>query len=50
MILSDNYKVFYVLSGHVHYKLETDLNNNVHEFVTNAAFLGCVNVIKINNK
>lgn len=49
MILSEDYKVFYVLAGHVHINLEADLNDRVHEYVASAAYTGCVNVVKINN-
>lgn len=48
MIFSDKYKVFYILSGHVHFKIEADLNDKIHEYVTGPAFSGEINVIKIN--
>ena len=49
MILSEKYKVFYILAGHVHIQMEADLNDRVHEFVTEASYFGNINVVKINN-
>lgn len=49
MILSDEYKVFYVLGAHIHVHMEADLNERVHEYITDAAYFGTVNVIDINN-
>lgn len=49
MILSDEYKVFYVLGAHIHLHMEADLNQNIHEYVTEAGYFGNINVIKINN-
>ena len=48
MILSDEYKVFYVLGAHIHVHMEADLNERVHEYITDAAYFGTVNVIEIN--
>ena len=49
MILSDEYKVFYVLGAHIHFHLEDDLNENIHEYITDTGFNGTINVLKINN-
>lgn len=49
MILSDEYKVFYILAAHVHIHMEADLSEKVHEYVTDAAYMGNINVVKINN-
>ncbi len=48
MILSEEYKVFYVLGAHIHVHMEADLNERVHEYITDAAYFGTVNVISIN--
>ena len=48
MILSDKYKVFYVLAAHVHIHMEADLNERIHEYVTDAAYNGTINVVEIN--
>ena len=40
MILSDEYKVFYVLGAHIHFHLEDNLNENVHEYITDTGFNG----------
>lgn len=48
MILSEKYKVFYILAGHVHVQMETDLNKRVHQFITEAAYFGNINVVQVN--
>lgn len=48
MILSDKYKVFYVLGAHIHIHMEADLNEKIHEYVTDAAYNGTINVVEIN--
>ena len=48
MILSNKYKVFYVLGAHVHIHMEADLNEKIHEYVTDAAHNGTINVVKVN--
>lgn len=48
MILSDEYKVFYILGAHVHVCMEDDLTEKVHEYITEASFNGAINVINVN--
>jgi Icc-related predicted phosphoesterase len=49
MILSNEYQVFYVIAGHVHFAIEDNLNEKIVENVTAPAYEGVINVIKINN-
>ena len=49
MILSKEYNVFYVLSGHVHFSIRDTLENGIPEEVSAPAYEGVINLIKINN-
>lgn len=49
LILSDKYKVFYVLSGHFHFAIQDNLNEKIVEIVSSPAYTGEINLIKINN-
>lgn len=48
LILSDKYKVLYVLAGHIHFELKDNLNENIIEYITAPAYAGEINLIKIN--
>ena len=50
LILSDEYDVFYVIAGHLHFGIKDNLNERVVEEVGAPAFQGVVNVIKIDNQ
>jgi DNA repair exonuclease SbcCD nuclease subunit len=49
MILSDEYQVFHVIAGHVHFEINDSLTEKITENVTAPAYEGAINVIKINN-
>lgn len=48
LILSDKYKVFYILSGHMHFGVEDNVNDKIHEIVSAPAYDGNINILKIN--
>ena len=49
LITSNKYKVFYILAGHVHVKMEDRINDRIYEIVTPPAYERNINLIKINN-
>lgn len=50
LILSDKYKVFYVLSAHLHFAVKDNLNERIVEEISAPAFAGEINLIKIGNQ
>ena len=50
MILSEKYKVFYIISGHIHINLQDKIGaKNIPEVISAPAYEGKINLIKINN-
>ena len=49
LILSDKYKVFYIISGHVHFSINDRLTDEIIENVSAPAYAGEINLIKIND-
>jgi Icc-related predicted phosphoesterase len=49
MILSDEYKVFHILAGHVHFDMNDSINERINENICSPAYAGEISVIKINN-
>ncbi|MBP3595863.1 MAG: metallophosphoesterase [Clostridia bacterium] len=49
LILSENYNVFHVISGHVHFEIEDELKKNITQTVSAPAYAGNLSVIEINN-
>lgn len=49
LILSKKYKVFYVLSGHLHFAVKDSLNDKIIEEIVAPAYAGEIDLIKINN-
>lgn len=49
LILSEKYNVFYIISGHVHFGIEDDMNGKIIQNVSAPAYGGNINLIKINN-
>ena len=50
LILSEEYKVFYVLSGHLHFAIKDNLNEKIVEEISAPAYAGEINLIKINSQ
>jgi len=48
MIVSDEYNVFYILAGHVHFAVNDNINEKIIEEVTDPAYDGKIDLIKIN--
>ena len=49
LILSENYNVFYIISGHIHFGIQDDMNEKIIQNVSAPAYGGNINLIKINN-
>ncbi|MGN1299298.1 MAG: metallophosphoesterase family protein [Candidatus Scatovivens sp.] len=49
LILSEEYNVFYIISGHVHFDIKDNITKNIIEDVSAPAYGGNINLIKINN-
>ena len=49
LIMSEEYKVFYIISGHVHFGIEDNMNERIIQDVSAPAYGGNINLIKINN-
>ena len=49
LILSEKYKVFHIISGHVHFYITDEINKRIIQDVSAPAYEGAINLIRINN-
>lgn len=49
LILSEQYDVFHIISGHIHFKISDKINEKIIQNVSAPAYEGSINLIKINN-
>lgn len=49
LILSNEYKVIFIISGHVHIGMEDTINGKIPEVVCRPAYEGNINLLRINN-